>query len=71
MAWLNSFKAFKDLLLASLKSWSSENSFAVKLLNTKNYVAEGKSKKDAEQNAAIQCLQNIKKIWFGIALVFC
>ena len=35
---------------------------SVKLLDTKNYVAEGKSKKDAEQNAAIQCLQNIKKI---------
>ena len=35
---------------------------SVKLLDTKNYVAEGKSKKDAEQNAAIKCLKNIKKI---------
>ena len=34
----------------------------VKLLDTKFYIAEGKSKKDAEQNAAILCLQNIKKI---------
>ena len=32
----------------------------VKLLNTKLYIAEGKSKKDAEQNAAILCLNNIK-----------
>ena len=34
----------------------------VKLLDTKFYIAEGKSKKDAEQNAATLCLQNIKKI---------
>ena len=34
----------------------------VKLINTRSYIAEGKSKKDAEQNAAILCLQNIKKI---------
>ncbi len=31
---------------------------AVKLPNTKFYTAEGKSKKDAEQNAAILCLNN-------------
>ena len=35
---------------------------AVKLLNTKFYSAFGKSKKDAEQNAAILCLQNITKL---------
>jgi len=35
---------------------------AVKLLNTKFYSASGKSKKDAEQNAAILCLQNITKL---------
>ena len=35
---------------------------AVKLLNTKFYSAEGKSKKDAEQNAAILCLQSITKL---------
>jgi len=32
----------------------------VKLSNTKLYISEGKSKKDAEQNAAILCLNNIK-----------
>ncbi len=35
---------------------------SVKLFDTKNYFAEGNSKKDAEQNAAIKCLQNIKKL---------
>jgi len=34
----------------------------VKLVNTKLYIAEGKSKKDAEQNAAVICLQNINNI---------
>ena len=34
---------------------------SVKLHNTKIYVAEGKSKKDAEQNAAIKILENIKQ----------
>ena len=34
----------------------------VKLVDTKLYIAEGKSKKDAEQNAAILCLRNIKNI---------
>ena len=34
----------------------------VKLIDTKFFTAEGKSKKDAEQKAAILCLQNIKKI---------
>ena len=32
----------------------------VKLLQTKFYIAEGKSKKDAEQNAATICLKDIK-----------
>ena len=35
---------------------------AVNLINTKQFISQGKSKKDAEQNAAIMCLQNIKKI---------
>ena len=35
---------------------------AVKLIDTKFFVANGQSKKDAEQNAAILCLQNINKI---------
>ncbi len=34
----------------------------VKILNSKLYIAEGKSKKDAEQSAAINCLQNTKII---------
>ena len=33
----------------------------VKLFNTKYYIGLGKSKKDAEQNAAIECLKNINK----------
>ena len=32
----------------------------VKLINTKFYIGEGMSKKDAQLNAAILCLQNIK-----------
>ena len=32
----------------------------VKLPNTKYFIASGKSKKDAEQNAAIECLKSIK-----------
>ena len=34
----------------------------VKLIDTKFYNAEGKSKKDAEQNAAIKCLKGIKDL---------
>ncbi len=32
---------------------------SVKLVDSKSYISEGKSKKDAEQNAAILCLKNI------------
>ena len=32
----------------------------VKLPNTRYFIALGKSKKDAEQNAAIECLKNVK-----------
>ena len=32
----------------------------VKLPNTKYFIATGKSKKDAEQNAAIECLKSVK-----------
>ena len=35
---------------------------SVKLIDTKLFIADGKSKKDAEQNAAILCLKNIKNI---------
>ena len=34
----------------------------VKISHSKFYISEGKSKKDAEQNAASICLKNIKKI---------
>ncbi len=34
----------------------------VKISNTNFYISEGKSKKEAEQNAAILCLKNIKKL---------
>ncbi len=34
----------------------------VKLTDTKYYISEGKSKKDAEQNAALLCLESIKVI---------
>ncbi len=34
----------------------------VRLIDTKYSIANGKSKKDAEQNAAFLCLKNIKKI---------
>ena len=34
----------------------------VKLIDTKFFLAEGSSKKDAEQNAAIKCLQNQNKL---------
>ena len=33
----------------------------VKLPNTKYFIANGKSKKEAEQNAAIECLKNLNK----------
>ena len=36
----------------------------VKLPNTKFFISSGKSKKDAEQNAAIECLKNIKDFLF-------
>ena len=34
----------------------------VKLQNTKLYISEGKSKKEAEQNAAIMCLNEVRNI---------
>ena len=43
---------------------------AVKLKNTKFFVAEGSSKKDAEQNAASLCIEDVFKKWIGmIALI--
>ena len=40
----------------------SKNKYSENSLITEFYTAEGKSKKDAEQNAAFLCLQNIKKL---------
>ena len=62
-----SLKKFKKLPIYKLISNTGPRhkpifKISVKLVNTKIYIAEGKSKKDAEQNAAIICLQNIKNI---------
>ena len=62
-----SLKKFKKLPLYKIISNTGPRhkplfKVAVKLLDTKFYIAECKSKKDAEQNAAILCLQSIKKI---------
>ena len=60
-----SLKKFKRLPIYKLISNSGPRhkplfKVGVKLFNTKYYIASGKSKKDAEQNAAIECLKNIK-----------
>ena len=60
-----SLKRYKRLPIYKLISNSGPRHMpifkvAVKLHDTKFYTAKGKSKKDAEQNAAILCLQNIK-----------
>ncbi len=62
-----SLKKFKKLPIYKLISNTGPRhkplfKVGVKLLDTKFYIAIGNSKKDAEQNAAIICLQNIKKI---------
>ena len=62
-----SLKKFKKLPIYKLISNTGPRhkplfKVAVKLMDTKFYIAEGKSKKDAEQNAAIKCLQNINKL---------
>ena len=62
-----SLKKFKKLPIYKLLSNTGPKhkplfKVAVKLMDTKFYTAVGKSKKDAEQNAAINCLKNIKKI---------
>ena len=60
-----SLKKFKKLPIYKLISNSGPRhkplfKVGVKLLDTKFYISEGKSKKDAEQNAAILCLNDIK-----------
>jgi len=62
-----SLKKFKKLPIYKLISNTGPRhkplfKVAVKLMNTNFYIAQGNTKKDAEQNAAIVCLQNIKKI---------
>ena len=62
-----SLKRFKKLPIYKLISNTGPRhkplfKVGVKLIDTKMYISEGKSKKDAEQNAAILCLRNIKKI---------
>ena len=62
-----SLKKFKKLPIYKLISNTGPRhkplfKVAVKMIDTKFYVANGKSKKDAEQNAAVLCLKNIKKI---------
>ena len=62
-----SLKKFKKLPIYKLISNTGPRhkplfKVGVKLLDTRIYIAEGKSKKDAEQNAAILCLKNIKKL---------
>jgi ribonuclease III len=58
-------KKFKELPTYKLISNSGPRhkplfKVGVKLPNTKYFIASGKSKKDAEQNAAIDCLKSIK-----------
>ncbi len=62
-----SLKKFKRLPIYKLISNTGPRhkplfKISVKLINTKSFIAEGNSKKDAEQNAAILCLKTIKKI---------
>ena len=62
-----SLKKFKKLPIYKVISNTGQRhkplfKVAVKLIDTKFYTSEGKSKKDAEQNAAIICLKNVKKI---------
>jgi len=62
-----SLKKFKKLPIYKLISNTGPRhkplfKVAVKLMDTKFYSAEGKSKKDAEQNAAVLCLQNLKNV---------
>ena len=60
-----SLKKFKKLPIYKLISNTGPRhkplfKVGVKLIDTKLFIADGKSKKDAEQNAAILCLKNIR-----------
>ena len=59
-----SLKKFKKLPIYKLISNTGPRhkpifKVGVKLFNTKFYISKGKSKKEAEQNAAVLCLENI------------
>ncbi len=60
-----SLKKFKKLPIYKLISNSGPRhkplfKIGVRVVNTKYFISSGKSKKDAEQNAAIECLKNMK-----------
>ena len=62
-----SLKKFKKLPIYKIISNTGPRhkplfKIAVKLTDTKFYYAQGKSKKDAEQNAAVLCLKDIKNL---------
>jgi ribonuclease-3 len=59
---LKNFKKLPTYKLISNKGPRHKPIFkvGVKLPNTKYFISSGKSKKEAEQNAAIECLKNIK-----------
>ena len=59
---LKNFKKLPTYKLISNTGPSHKPSFkvGVKLANSKFFISSGKSKKDAEQNAAIECLKSIK-----------
>ena len=62
-----SLKRFKKLPIYKLISNTGPRhkpliKVSVKLVDSKSYLGEGKSKKVAEQNAAILCLKDIKKL---------
>ena len=59
---LKNFKRLPIYKLISSKGPRHKPSFkvGVKLPDTQYFISSGKSKKDAEQNAAIECLENIK-----------
>ena len=62
-----SLKKFKKLPIYKLISNTGPRhkplfKVSVKLVDTKFFTSEGNSKKEAEQNAAILCLKNLKKI---------
>ena len=61
-----SLKKFKKLPIYKLISNTGPRHMplfkvGVKLVNTKYFISQGKSKKDAEQNAAYKCLENIRR----------